>query len=110
VISPELIDSLARAWRKTSQSVQKLQQLRVVVAEVQGIFPVLGGERSAHPLGIARPLAQHLADVQAHRVADDAALGLVVASPSSGSPARAMVRRPRPKYQPRGPSSRHSRT
>src|SRR5262245_55849936 len=59
-------------------SVHDLQQLRIIVAVVQRELPVLGIERRADALGIAGPLARHVADGQAHEVALDALLRLGV--------------------------------
>src|SRR5258707_660315 len=59
-------------------NMAELEQLRVVVGEVERVFSVLGIERGADALGVARPFIRHFVERQAHRVAHDAALSLVV--------------------------------
>src|SRR5262249_15190383 len=49
-------------------SVEHLEHLGVVVTVVQRELAVIGRERRAHPLGIARPLVRHVLERQAHQV------------------------------------------
>src|SRR5512132_3621288 len=58
--------------------VQHLEHLRVVVAVVQRELAVVGIERRAHPLGVARPLVRHVLERQAHQVALEPLLRLGV--------------------------------
>src|SRR5262245_6764568 len=59
-------------------SVEHLEHLRIVVAVVQRKLAVVGRERGAHPLGIARPLVRHILERQAHQVSLEPLLRLGV--------------------------------
>src|SRR4029077_6877448 len=59
-------------------SVQHLEHLRVVVAVVQRELAVVGIERRAHPLGVARPLVWHALQRQAHHIPPEPLLRLGV--------------------------------
>src|SRR4029453_18476013 len=70
--------TMAQLILSSDPSVEDLQHLWIVVAVVQRELSVIGIERGAHPLGVARPLARDVGDGQAHQVPLDALLGLGV--------------------------------
>src|SRR5262249_26114995 len=84
LMAPSSIGTATRIRRTTycaiggARSVEHFEHLRIVVAVVQRVLPVVGCEGRAHSLRIARPLAGHVADRQAHQVLLDALLGLGV--------------------------------
>src|SRR5262249_10081327 len=58
----------ATYWSMGGRLVEHFQELGIVVAVVQRELAVLGVERRAHALGVARPLPRHVADRQADQV------------------------------------------
>src|SRR5215510_6705423 len=81
LIAPSSMGIAIRTRRATYWSMgllEHFEELGIVVAVVQRELAVLGVERRAHALGIARPLPRHVADGQADQVLLDTLLGLVV--------------------------------
>src|SRR5499426_4671167 len=71
LIAPSSMGIAIRTRRATYWStrlLEHLEELGIVVAVVQRELAVLGIERRAHALGIARPLPRHVADRQADQV------------------------------------------
>src|SRR5262245_7721087 len=80
LMAPSSMGTAISSRRTTYWSMELIhfQHLRIVVAVVEGEFPVVGVERRAHPLGVPRPLPGHIADGQTHQIALQALLGFGV--------------------------------